>query len=65
LLDLEEESAVDVWQNTSEGDGSTDQSVEFFVTTNSELEMARSDALDLEILGGVLSHRLANRDLDS
>jgi len=42
-----------VWQNTSKGDGGTDQGIEFFVTPDGELEMAGSDALDLEILGGV------------
>jgi hypothetical protein len=43
-----------VWQDTSESDGCANQSVEFFVTTDSQLEMTRSDTLDFEILGGIL-----------
>jgi hypothetical protein len=54
LLDLEEEGAVDVRQHTTKGDGSTDQRIELFVTADGQLEMARSNALDLEVLGGVL-----------
>lgn len=54
LLDLEEEGTVDVRKDTSEGDGGTDEGVELFVTSDSQLEMARGDALHLEVLGGVL-----------
>lgn len=43
-----------MWQYTSEGDGRTDQRVELLVTADGELQMAGCDALDLEILGGVL-----------
>jgi hypothetical protein len=42
-----------MWQNTSESDGSADESVQFLVTSNGELEMAWRDALDLQILGSV------------
>lgn len=42
-----------MWENTSEGDGRADEGVEFFVTTNSELEMAWRNALDFEIFCGV------------
>lgn len=54
LLDLEEESAVDVGQDTSEGDGGADQGIEFFVATDGQLEMAGCDTLDLEVLGSIL-----------
>lgn len=54
LLDLQQQRAVDVGQDTSERDGGTDEGVELLVTTDGELEMAGSDALDLEILGRVL-----------
>ena len=41
-------------KDTTEGDGGPNKGVELFVTTDGELEMAGCDALDLEILGGVL-----------
>lgn len=41
-------------QDASEGDGRADQRVQLLVTTDGELEVARRDALDLEILCGVL-----------
>lgn len=59
LLDLEKQSAVDVWQDTTKGDGGLDQSIQLFVTSYGELEVARSDTFDLEILGGVLGVSLA------
>ena len=40
-------------QHTTEGDGRADQGVQFFITPDSELQVARGDTLDLEILGGV------------
>lgn len=43
-----------MWQDTSEGDGGTNEGIEFFVTTDGELKMAGSNALDLEILGSIL-----------
>jgi hypothetical protein len=54
LLDLEKKRAVDMGKNTSEGDRGPDKGVELFVAANRELKMARGNALDLEILGGVL-----------
>lgn len=44
-------------QDTAKGDGGADQGVEFLVATNGKLEMAGCDALDLEILCGVLKRR--------
>lgn len=58
LLDFEQEGAVDVRQDTTKGDGGADEGIELFVTSDGQLEMARGDALDLEILGGVLRGRL-------
>jgi len=40
-------------QDTSERDGGADQRVEFFITTDSKLQVARGDTLDFEILCGV------------
>lgn len=40
-------------QDTTKGDSGTDQGIQLFVTADGELEMAGSDALDLEILGSV------------
>lgn len=57
LLDLEEEGPVDVRQDTAKGNGGADQGVKFLVTANGKLEMARCNALDLEILCGVLKRR--------
>lgn len=41
-------------QDTTKGDGGTDQGVELFVTTDGELQVAGRDTLDFEILGGIL-----------
>lgn len=54
LFDLEQQRAVDVWQYTSEGNSSADQGVKLLITTDSELQVAGCDALNLEILGGIL-----------
>jgi hypothetical protein len=43
-----------MWQDTSEGDSCADEGIEFFVSADGKLEVARGNALDLEILGGVL-----------
>lgn len=48
-----------MWQNTSEGDGSTDEGIEFFVAANRELEMAGGDTLDFEIFGGILELQIS------
>lgn len=54
LLDLEQQRAVDVRQYASEGDGGADQGVQLLVAADGELQVAGRDALDLEVLGGVL-----------
>lgn len=50
-------------QDTTKSDGGADQGVELFVTTNGELEVARGNTLDLEVLGGVLSELLVRRSV--
>lgn len=42
-------------QYTAESDGGADQRVEFFIATDGELQMARRDTLDFEILGRIAS----------
>jgi hypothetical protein len=59
LLDLQQESAVDMWENTTKSNGGADERVEFFVSANGELQVTRGDALDFEILGSVLGNKLA------
>lgn len=53
LLNLEEKSAIDVWQYTTEGNRGLDESIQLFVTADGELQMAGRDTLDLEIFGSV------------
>ena len=53
LLDLQQERAVDVRQDTAERDGGADQRVKFLVATDGQLEVAGRDTLDFEVLGGV------------
>lgn len=54
LLNLEEESSVDVRQHATIGNCRADKSVEFFVSTNGKLKVARRNTLHLEILCGIL-----------
>lgn len=42
-----------MWQNTSKSNCCADKCVEFLITTDGELKVARRDALDFEILGSV------------
>lgn len=44
---------MDVRDHTTTSDGCLDEGVELLVTTDSELQMAGSYALDLEVLAGV------------
>ena len=44
---------MDVWDNTTTGNGCLDERVKFFVTTDGELKVTWCDTLHLEILGGV------------
>lgn len=43
-----------MWQNTTEGDSGANQSIELLITTDGELQVARGDTLDLEVLCSVL-----------
>lgn len=55
LLNLQQQRTIDARQNTTEGNGCADESVQLFVTTNGKLKVTRSDTLDLQVLGGVAS----------
>ena len=44
---------MDVWDDTTTSNGSFDQSVKFFISSDSQLEMSGSDALDLQVFAGV------------
>lgn len=50
---LADERLVDVRNDTATSDGRLDQAVEFFVSTNSELKMARCDTFYFQILRSV------------
>ena len=50
-----DEGLVDVGNNTTTGDGRFNKRVELFVTADSQLQVARGDAFDLEVLAGVTS----------
>ena len=53
LLHLLDERLVNVRDNTAAGDRGLDERVELLVATDGELQVARRDALDLEVLGGI------------
>jgi hypothetical protein len=53
LLNLEQECAVDVRQNTTEGNRGVNESIKFLVASDGELQVSRSNAFDLKILGGI------------
>lgn len=53
LAGLHDQSLVNVGNHTSTSDGRFNQSIKFFVSANGQLEVAGSDALDLEVLACV------------
>lgn len=55
LFHLQEKCSVDTRQDTSKGDGRADKVIQFFITADGKLEVARGNALHLEILGSVAS----------
>lgn len=48
-----DECLVDVGDNTTTSDSCLNKRVELFITTDGQLQVARSDAFDLEVLAGV------------
>ena len=54
LLDLQQQSAVDMWEDTTKGDCCADERIEFFVSADGKLKVAGGDTLNFEILRGVL-----------
>lgn len=44
---------MNVRQHTTTGDGGADERIEFFISTNGELQVTGRDTLDTEILRGV------------
>ena len=46
---------MDVGDNTTTSNGSLDQSIQFFVSPDSQLQVTRCDTLDLQIFAGVSS----------
>jgi|UniRef100_A0A804LE27 hypothetical protein len=50
---LVDERLVDVRDDAAPGDGALDEGVELLVPADGELQVARGDALDLEVLAGV------------
>ena len=55
LASLHHQGFVDVGDYTATSDGSLDKGVQFLITTDCELQVTRSDALDLQILACVAS----------
>lgn len=51
----DEEVLVNVRNDTSSSNGSLDEKVELFVTSNGELKMSGGDSSDFEVFGGVSS----------
>lgn len=56
---LVDEGLVDVGDDTASGNGGLDQGVKLLVTTDGKQQVARSDALDLQVLAGI-SGKLEN-----
>ena len=53
LVGLNDQGLVDVGNHTTASNGGLDQSVELFVTADSELQVTGSYSLHLEVLAGV------------
>lgn len=52
---LLDQRLVDMWDDTTTGDGSLDEGVQLLVTADGQLQMAGGHTLHLQILGGVAS----------
>ena len=46
---------MDVWDDTTTGNGSLDQGIQLLVSSDSELQVSWRDSLDFKVLGGVTS----------
>lgn len=55
LVGLNDQGLVDVRDHTTAGDRGLDQRVELLITADSQLQVARSDSLHLEVLARVTS----------
>mgnify|MGYP006977905976 CR=1 FL=1 len=55
FLLLSEKDFVNMWDHATTWDGSFDETVKFFITSDSELEMSWSNSSDFEIFWGVSS----------
>jgi len=55
LACLLNEGLVDVWDDTTAGNGGLNQAIEFLITTNGELKVSWCDTFDLQVLGSVTS----------
>lgn len=53
LSTLHDQRLVNVGDDTAASNSGLDECIELLVATNSQLEMARGDAFDLEVLAGV------------
>jgi len=53
LRGLDDQSLVDVGDYSSSSDGGLDQRVQFFVSSDCELQVSGSDSLDLQVFGRV------------
>lgn len=54
LLYLEQKGAVNVGEDTTEGDSGANEGIKLLISTDGKLKMAGSDTLDLQVLGSVL-----------
>jgi hypothetical protein len=50
---LHDQSLVDVRDNTTASDGGLDEGIELLVTADSELQVAGSNTLNFQVLGGI------------
>jgi len=53
LAGLHNEGLVDVWDDTTTGDGGLNEGIKLLVTADSKLQVAGSDALNFEVLAGI------------
>ena len=53
LAGLHDESLVDVWDDTTTGDGGLNKGIKLLVTADRKLQVAGSDALNFEVLAGI------------